>query len=107
MTKKMYMDRRRNTRKKVPTNRVYVYYRGKRVHRCKASDISPAGVFIETRSLTIPLGAKVQLLFVLNQGNISKTYRKSAVITRVANHGAGLGFLTRRTKRTKAVYSDP
>ncbi len=106
MAKKMHMDRRRNLRKKVPTNRVYVYYRGQRIHRCKASDISPAGVFIETRSLAIPLGAKVQLLFVLNQGNISKTYRKSAVITRVADHGAGCGFLSRRTRRTKAVYSD-
>jgi hypothetical protein len=87
------MDRRQSVRKKTPGNVVYLYYRGKRIHRCKTCDISTKGVFIEISPLAVPRGAIVQLVFVIHQGHIIKIHRKSAIITRVSKQGAGLGFL--------------
>jgi hypothetical protein len=92
------MERRQSIRKRAPGNTVYLYYRGKRLHRCKTSDISTRGVFVETDSLAVPLGAVVQLVFIIQQGHLIKTHRKSAVITRVVNHGAGLGFIQSRRR---------
>lgn len=92
------MERRQSMRKKAPGNVVYLYYRGKRMHRCRTCDISTKGVFVETNSLAVPLGAVVQLVFIIQQGNITKTHRKSAIVTRVADHGAGLGFIHSRRR---------
>lgn len=92
------MERRQSLRKKTPGNTVYMYYRGKRVHRCKTYDISTQGAFIEIQSLAVPLGAVVQLVFIIEHGHLIKTIRKTAIITRVSNLGAGLGFLNRRRK---------
>ena len=92
------MERRQSIRKKAPGNTVYMYYRGKRIHRCITYDISTQGAFIETQSLAVPLGAVVQLVFVIQHEHLIKTIRKSAIITRISNQGAGLGFLNRRRK---------
>lgn len=92
------MERRQSTRKKAPGNIVYLYYRGKRMHKCRTSDISTRGVFVEIESLAIPLGAVVQLVFVIQQETLIRTHRKSAIITRLANHGAGLGFIQSRRR---------
>lgn len=92
------MERRQSMRKKAPGNIVYMYYRGKRIHRCRTYDISTQGAFIEIQPLAVPLGAVVQLVFIIHQGQIAKTIRKSALITRVSNQGAGLGFLNKRRK---------
>jgi hypothetical protein len=89
-------DRRQYTRKKAPGNLVYVYYRGRRIHRSMACDISPKGVFIKTPGLAVPLGARVQLLFAISQGTVTRTHRKNAVVTRICGHGAGFGFMIRR-----------
>ncbi len=92
------MERRRSIRKKAPGNTVYLYYRGKRIHRCKTCDISTKGVFLEINPLAVPQGAIVQLVFIIPQGSIIKTHRRSAIITRICENGAGLGFLYRKTK---------
>lgn len=101
------MERRRKPRKKVPANIVYVYHKGRRLQRCRARDISQSGVFIDTPSLAVALGAKVQLLFVLSHGKISRIYRKSAMVTRLAEHGAGFGFLTKRPGRLRKAHNSP
>lgn len=90
------MEQRQHQRKMAPKNQVYVYYKSQRVQRCSARDISVCGVFLSTPVMPVPVGAKVQLIFVLSQGSVVKTHRKSALLTRIEPRGAGFAFLSAR-----------
>lgn len=90
------MERRQSIREKAPGNIVYMYYLGKRVHRCITHDISAHGAFVKIHPLAVPARAIVQLVFLIKHGRLIQTIRKSAIITRVSNQGAGVGFLNKR-----------
>ncbi|MCG6868729.1 MAG: PilZ domain-containing protein [Gammaproteobacteria bacterium] len=96
-------ERRSHERKNLPVNSVLVYYRGMRVHRCAASDVSLRGVFLRSPSFPVNIGAKLSLVFVFQQGNVIQTYRKNAIIVRMSREGVGVSFLSsgNRTNRNK------
>ncbi|MEA3412408.1 MAG: PilZ domain-containing protein [Pseudomonadota bacterium] len=87
-------ERRSHERKNLPVNTVLVYYRGMRVHRCDASDVSLRGVFLRSPAFPLNIGTKLMLVFLFQQGNIVQTYRKNAIIVRMSREGAGVSFLS-------------
>lgn len=97
------MERRLHPRKRAPKNQVHVFYKDRRIHRCPARDISMGGVFLASPVIPVPLGAKVQLVFVLSQGTLIKTHRKAAILTRIDDNGAGFGFLAGRRRSRETV----
>lgn len=90
------MEKRQSVRQSAPGNSIYIYYRGKRMCHGKCKDVSSRGAFVSLSTLPIPLGAVVVLVFIINNGNIAKTIRKSAIITRITEDGIGVGFLRSR-----------
>ena len=95
---KRHSERRQAERKKAPGNKVFILYRGKKIGVYTTRNISVKGVFLESETTPIPLGAVVQLVFLIVNGNITKTHRKSAIITRVADDGYGAGFIHTRSR---------
>jgi len=93
-----HVERRQGIRKRAPGNIVYMYYRGKKMHTARTRNISTKGVFLETNSLGVPLGAVIMLVFQINDGNITKLHRKSSVVTRVSDDGCGCGFIQSRRR---------
>ena len=98
-------ERRSHERKHLPVNRVLVYYRGMRVHRCDASDVSLRGVFLRSPSFPVNIGAKLSLVFVFQQGNVVQTYRKNAIIVRMSREGVGVSFLSRGNRANRSNNS--
>lgn len=82
------MERRSGSRKRISVG-TYVTWSGRRV-RCRASDISTSGVFVEMDGLPVLPGTAVQIVFVLSRGKLVRLHRVSAVVTRVSREGAGL-----------------
>lgn len=82
------MERRTGTRKHISVS-AYVTWPGRRI-RCRASDISTTGVFVEMEGLPVLPGTAVQVVFVLARGEVVKLHRVSAVVARVSREGAGM-----------------
>lgn len=82
-------ERRLSERKKVAAV-VYLCVAGQRFQRCRASDLSVGGVYVEMQPPTLRRGRKVHLVFVLAVGATIKLHRLQAVVVRVSKHGAGL-----------------
>jgi hypothetical protein len=94
-------ERRKALRQRVEgTTTAYVYYQGKRLHKGKVMNISGRDVLLKTPSLAVPNGSVVQLLFTIDTGNVVKTHRKSALITRVSDSDTtfACSFITRKQK---------
>ena len=93
------LERRKATRKKVDESPVYVFYRGKRKTKGTVTNLTPFGAFISLNNTDIaPLGAIIQTVFVVNEGNLSKTFHKLSIIVRTCNDGIGIRFLHQRKK---------
>lgn len=89
-------DQRQAERKRAPGNKVIIKYRGKRIGTYTLKDISTKGVFLQSETKPIPLGAVVQLIFTISKENLTKIHRKSAILTRVTSDGYGAGFIHTR-----------
>jgi hypothetical protein len=48
------------------------------------------GVFLEIKSLGLPAGTVVNLVFAVNLGDTVRLHRRKAVLTHVTDNGAGL-----------------
>jgi len=48
------------------------------------------GVFLEIKSLGLPPGTVVNLVFAVNLGDVVRLHRRKAVVAHVSEHGAGL-----------------
>jgi len=48
------------------------------------------GVFLEIKSLGLPAGTVVNLIFAVNLGGVVRLHRRKAVVAHVSEHGAGL-----------------
>ncbi len=86
-------ERRRQRRRALPPNTVYVYHKGHRVFRCPAADASESGTFLESGSFPLLPGATVDLVLVFKVGDLIQTYRKRGVVARVNDCGAGIQFV--------------
>lgn len=83
------MERRLLERNKVSTT-VYLSVPGGRLHRCRARNLSAMGVFLEIKSLGLPAGTVVNLVFAVSLGSTIRLHRRKAVVTHVSEGGAGL-----------------
>jgi hypothetical protein len=82
------MDRRLLERNKVSTT-VYLAAPGIDSIRCHATNLSAMGVFLRMNSLGLPAGTQVELVFAVDLGNTVRLHRRKAVVTHIAERGAG------------------
>ncbi|MBA2410156.1 MAG: PilZ domain-containing protein [Gammaproteobacteria bacterium] len=92
------IERRQSERKQVAAL-VYLCASGQRFRRCKASDLSAGGTFIELEPIALRRGRKVQLVFVLAAGATIKLHRLQAVVARVTRTGAGMSLHSKLPRR--------
>lgn len=83
------MERRLLERNKVSTT-VYLSVPGSRPYRCRARNLSAMGVFLEIKSLGLPAGTVVNLVFAVDLGETVRLHRRKAVVAHVSDQGAGL-----------------
>ena len=83
------MERRLLERNKVSTT-VYLATPGAHSIRCLATNLSPMGVFLQINALGLPAGTVVSLVFAVDLGDTVRLHRRKAVVTHVAERGAGL-----------------
>jgi len=83
------MERRLLERSKVSTT-VYLASPGSRLKRCRARNLSAMGVFLQIRSLGLPAGTVVSLVFAVTLGEVVRLHRRKAVVAHVSTEGAGL-----------------
>jgi hypothetical protein len=83
------MERRLLERSKVSTT-VYLSVPGGPVNRCRARNLSAMGVFLEIKSLGLPAGTVVNLVFAVSLGDLIRLHRRRAVVAHVSKSGAGL-----------------
>ena len=95
------MERRLLERNRVSTT-VYLSVSGGSLHRCKARNLSAMGVFLEIKSLGLPAGTVVNLVFAVNLGPTVRLHRRKAVLTHVTEGGAGLMMQGRSRGRPSA-----
>jgi hypothetical protein len=95
------MERRLLERNKVATT-VYLSVPGGRFHRCRAKNLSAMGVFLEIKSLGLPAGTVVNLVFAVNLGDTIRLHRRKAVLAHVSERGAGLMMQGRTQLRPSA-----
>jgi hypothetical protein len=93
------MERRILPRNRVSTT-VYLSVRNGHQYRCKANNLSAMGVFLEIKSLGLPAGSVVNLIFAVSLGKIVRLHRKKAVVAHVSDGGAGL-MIHRRAHRPR------
>jgi hypothetical protein len=95
------MERRLLERNKVATT-VYLCVPGGKLHRCRAKNLSAMGVFLEIKSLGLPAGTVVNLVFAVNLGDTIRLHRRKAVLAHVSDRGAGLMMQGRTQLRPSA-----
>ena len=83
------MERRLLERNKVSTA-VYLSVPGGRLQRCRARNLSAMGVFLEIKSLELPAGTVVSLVFAVNLGDTVRLHRRKAIVAHISYGGAGL-----------------
>ena len=83
------MERRLLERNRISTT-VYLAVPGAKSIRCRATNLSSMGVFLQNTSLGLPAGTVVNLVFAVDLGNTVRLHRRKAVVTHVADRGAGL-----------------
>jgi hypothetical protein len=83
------MERRLLERHKVSTT-VYLAVPGASSMRCRAMNLSAMGVFVRINALRLPAGTEVVLVFAVDLGDTVRLHRRKAVVTHVAERGAGL-----------------
>jgi hypothetical protein len=83
------MERRLLERNKVSTT-VYLAAPGANSIRCRATNLSAMGVFLQINALGLPAGTVVSLVFAVDLGDTVRLHRRKAVVTHVAKRGVGL-----------------
>ena len=83
------MERRLLERNRVSTT-VYLATQGSSAIRCRATNLTAKGVFLQINSLGLPAGTEVRLVFAVDLGNTVRLHRRKAVVTHVAKCGVGL-----------------
>lgn len=83
------MERRLLERNRVSTT-VYLSVPGGKHNRCRAKNLSAMGVYLEIRSLGLPPGTVVSLVFAVALGDTVRLHRRKAVVAHISERGAGL-----------------
>ena len=84
------MERRILERNKISTT-VYLAAPGTNSIRCRATNFSAMGVFLQINALRLPAGTVVSLVFAVDlDDNTVRLHRRKAVVAHVGERGAGL-----------------
>ncbi len=86
------MERRLSVRRPTSKN-VYLYCKQLELERCKPSNISSRGVFIDFVPKWAYVGRRIQLVFVIDRGRTAKMIRVFAVIAHISKAGIGFGLI--------------
>jgi hypothetical protein len=86
------LDRRMSARRPTSEN-VYLYCKQLEIERCRPSNISSRGVFIDRIPKRAYVGRRIQLVFVIDRGRTAKMIRVFAVIAHISQGGIGFGFI--------------
>lgn len=97
-------ERRLNFRHPTKTS-VYIVTAGRPRKLCKATNLSAAGVFVETRDMGLSRGSVVELAFAINLGRITKIHRRTGIVAHVSHGGTGL-VMTNLPRGTGQVTSE-
>ena len=92
MSARKNMERRLSARRPTSEN-VYLYCKQLELERCKPSNISSRGVFIDVIPKRAYVGRRIQLVFVIDRGRTAKMIRVFAVIAHISAAGMGFGFI--------------
>lgn len=92
MSTRNNMERRLSVRRPTSEN-VYLYCKQLELERCKPSNISSRGVFIDFVPKRAYVGRRIQLVFVIDRGRTAKMIRVFAVIAHISQGGIGFGFI--------------
>jgi hypothetical protein len=99
------VERRLLERSKVSTA-VYLGIPGSRLRRCRAKNLSAMGVFLEIKSLGLPAGTVVNLVFAVSLRGVVRLHWRKAVVAHVTRSGAGLMMQGRgRSMRNSSLWS--
>ena len=98
------LDRRMSARRPTSDN-VYLYCKQLEMERCRPTNISSRGVFIEKIPKRAYVGRRIQLVFVIDRGTTAKMIRVFAVIAHISKEGIGFGFIGKHipTKRGRGM----
>lgn len=86
------LDRRMSARRPTSEN-VYLYCKQLEIERCRPTNISSRGVFIDNIPKRAYVGRRIQLVFVIDRGRTAKMIRVFAVIAHISQGGIGFGFI--------------
>ena len=87
----MIRERRGNAR--VETNLdVALYYNSLVLLSCRARDISPDGVFVDTGGQSLPQNAKIDVRFNVNVDGRHQLHQLQAEVVHIEDQGVGLRF---------------
>ena len=86
------MERRLSVRRPTSEN-VYLYCKQLEIERCRPTNISSRGVYIDLIPKRAYVGRRIQLVFVIDRGRTAKMIRVFAVIAHISKGGIGFGFI--------------
>ena len=92
MSARKSMERRLSVRRPTSEN-VYLYCKQLELERCRPSNISSRGLFIDFVPKRAYVGRRIQLVFVIDRGRTAKMIRVFAVIAHISQGGIGFGFI--------------
>ena len=92
MAARKKMERRLSVRRPTSEN-VYLYCKQLEIERCRPTNISSRGVYIDQIPKRAYVGRRIQLVFVIDRGRTAKMIRVFAVIAHISQGGIGFGFI--------------
>lgn len=88
MARPLQQDRRSRPRSRVSTN-VYIHVDGM-LHRCRASNVSTTGVFIEGNRHALERGRILSLVVPVPVHGVIKLHRRRVEVAHASERGVGL-----------------
>jgi|GEM_PF-1810998 PilZ domain. len=94
-------DRRVTRRKNSPSN-LRLYCPQLNLTRCRPTNLSTRGAFLESTPDHAYVGRRVQLVFSIAEENAVRLIRVWAVVVHLSKHGIGFGF-THKYRNAKNI----
>ncbi|QMU60872.1 MAG: hypothetical protein GKR92_03850 [Gammaproteobacteria bacterium] len=85
-------DERRIARRKTSPTNLRLYCPQLNLTRCRPTNLSTRGAFLDSVPEHAYVGRRVQLVFSVSEANAIKLIRVWAVVVHLSNEGIGFGF---------------
>lgn len=95
-------DERRVTRRKNSPSNLRMYCPQLNLTRCRPTNLSTRGAFLESVPDHAYVGRRVQLVFSVSEANAVRLIRVWAVVVHLSNEGIGFGF-THKYRNSKNI----